>query len=125
WVDRFTWRRIDAGMVVAHGAARWYRDEGFGPPVKMHVLWKGVDLAAFDAARTRAAALRPELGLGAGDLAIGTVGRLAWQKGIDDLLAAVRLVRPVVPGARFFVVGSGRDAEAVAAAAGAPEPDGA
>src|SRR5947207_282648 len=83
-----------------HGAARWYRDEGFGPPAKMHVLWKGVDLAAFDAAQTRAAALRRELGLGAGDLAIGTVGRLAWQKGIDDLLAAVRLVRPVVPGAR-------------------------
>src|SRR5437762_159303 len=121
WVDRFTWRHVDAGIVVAHGAARWYADEGFGPPGKMHVLWKGVDLGAFDAARADAAAVRASLGLAPGVLAVGTVGRLAWQKGIDDLLAAVRLLRPRLPDARFFVVGGGRDADAIAAAARAPE----
>ncbi|HYR96830.1 MAG TPA: glycosyltransferase family 4 protein [Candidatus Binatus sp.] len=125
WVDRFTWRRVDAGIVVAHGAARWYGEEGFGPPAKMHVLWKGVDLSRFDAARVDAASVRAALGLRAGDLAVGTVGRLAWQKGIDDLLAAVRLVRPRLPHARFFVVGGGRDADAVAAAVAAPELGGA
>lgn len=125
WVDRFTWRAVDAGIVVAHGAARWYAEEGFGPAGKMHVLWKGVDLACFDRARSVVAGKRRELGLGADELAVGTVGRLAWQKGIDDLFAAVRLVRPRLPGARFFVVGGGRDADAVAAAAAAPELQGA
>src|SRR2546422_3410691 len=117
WVDRFTWRAVDAGIVVAHGAARWYAAEGFGPPEKMHVLWKGVQLARFARARAEAARKRAELGLGPDELAVGTVGRLAWQKGIDDLLEAVRRVRPGLPRARFFVVGGGRDAEAVAAAA--------
>jgi glycosyltransferase involved in cell wall biosynthesis len=117
WIDRVTWKRADAGIVVAHGAARWYAEAGFGPAAKMRVLWKGVDLALFGAQRGDPAATRAALGLGPGELAIGTVGRLAWQKGIDDLLDAIRLVRPQLPQARFFVVGGGRDAEAVAAAA--------
>jgi glycosyltransferase involved in cell wall biosynthesis len=121
WLDRLTWRHVDAGIVVAHGAARWYADEAHVPLGKMHVLWKGVDLTVFDAARVDAAAVRASLGLGPDVLAVGTVGRLAWQKGIDDLLAAVRLLRPRLPGARFFVIGGGRDADAVAAAARAPE----
>jgi len=125
WIDRFTWRHVDAGMVVAHAAARWYAEEGFGPAAKMHVLWKGVDLESFDAAQADAAAMRAALGLRADELAVGTVGRLAWQKGIDDLLDAVRRVRPRLPGARFFVVGGGRDADAVAAAAAAPDLGGA
>src|SRR5881296_1070209 len=125
WVDRFTWRAVDAGIVVAQGAARWYAAEGFGPPAKMHVLWKGVHVARFDRARAEAARKRAELGLGPDELAVGTVGRLAWQKGIDDLLEAVRRVRPGLPRARFFVAGGGRDAEAVAAAAAAPDLGGA
>src|SRR5207253_2851111 len=83
----------------------------------MHVLWKGVDLARFDRAHAEAARKRAELGLAPDDLAVGTVGRLAWQKGIDDLLEAVRRLRPRLPRARFFVAGGGRDAGAVAAAA--------
>src|SRR5438034_265184 len=107
------------------GAARWYAAEGFGPPEKIHVLWKGVHVARFDRARAEAARKRAELGLAPDELAVGTVGRLAWQKGIDDLLEAVRRVRPRLPRARFFVVGGGRDAEAVAAAAAAPDLGGA
>lgn len=125
WIDRFTWRHVNAGIVVAHGAARWYAERGFGPAAKMHVLWNGVDLGRFEKAESEAGAMRATLGLGPGDLAVGTVGRLAWQKGIDDLLAAVRLVRPRVPHARFFVIGGGRDAAAVAAAVAAPELGGA
>src|SRR5262245_53996804 len=121
WLDRFTWRHVDAGLVVAHGAARWYAEEGFGPPRKMHVLWKGVDLQTFDAARAQATAARAALGLGPDALAVGTFGRLAWQKGLDTFLEAVQLVRPRVPQARFFIVGGGRDAPAIAEAAAAPE----
>jgi glycosyltransferase involved in cell wall biosynthesis len=125
WVDRLTWNQVDAGIVVAHGAAQWYAGEGFGPRGKIHVLWKGIDRARFAAAEGRRAETRAALGLGPDDLAVGTVGRLAWQKGIDDLFAAVRIVHPKLPRARFIVVGGGRDAAAVAEAAAQPELGGA
>lgn len=117
WVDHYTWRRVDAGIVLAHGAARWYADEGFGPLAKLPVLWKGVALDDFVRADARAAAMRAELGLASDELAIGTVGRLAWQKGLDDLFTAVRAARGRLPRARFFVAGGGRDAPLVEAAA--------
>ena len=98
---------------------------GFGPREKIHVLWKGVDESTFERAAARGAATRAALALEPDDLAIGTVGRLAWQKGLDDLLAAARLVRSRVPRARFFVIGGGRDAAQVTAAAAAPGLDGA
>ena len=116
WIDRFTWRHVAAGIVVAHGQKRWYVSAGFGPSRKLYVLWKGVDLVRFDAARSKATAVRTALGLGPHEVAIGTIGRLAWQKGIGDLLDAVPLVRARCPSARFFIVGGGRDAEAVAKA---------
>src|SRR3989454_8607588 len=50
WVDRFTWRAVDAGIVVAPGAARWYVDEGFGPPGEGLVLWEGGELTRLDQA---------------------------------------------------------------------------
>jgi glycosyltransferase involved in cell wall biosynthesis len=117
WLDRYTWRAVDAGIVVAHGAADWYATRGFGPRPKLHVLWKGVELAQFEAAAREAPAQRAALGLRPGELAIGSVGRLAWQKGFEDLLEAARLVRSRLPHARFFIVGGGRDAAAITAAA--------
>ncbi len=125
WVDRFTWQRVDAGIVVARGAADWYRESGFGPREKLHVLWKGLDVAAYRTSNEAARRLRAELGLAPDQLAVTTVGRLAWQKGITDLFAAVRLLRPRLPTARFFVVGGGRDAAQIAAAAAAPDLGGA
>ena len=47
------------------------------------------------------------------------MGRLAWQKGIGDLLDAVPMVRARCPSARFFIAGGGRDAPAVATAVAA------
>src|SRR5262249_30311989 len=119
WVDRFTWRHLAAGIVVAHAQKRWYVSAGFGPAQKLHVLWKGVDLARFDVARSRVPVVRKALGLAPHEVAIGTVGRLAWQNGIGDLLVSLPRVRAHCPSARFFIVGGGRDAEAVAKAAAA------
>jgi glycosyltransferase involved in cell wall biosynthesis len=117
WVDRYTWRRTDAGITLAHGATRWYVEHGFGPAAKLHAMWKGVDLQPFDVGLAVRSATREALGLADDDLAIGTVCRLAWQKGIDQLMEAVRLVRPGLPRARFFVVGDGRERPQIEAAA--------
>jgi len=109
WIDRYTWRRVDAGIAVAHGAVRWYAEHGFGPPAKLHTLWKGVDVAPFDLGIATRRATREALGLADGELAIGTACRLAWQKGIDQLFDAVRLARGRLAGARVFIVGDGRE----------------
>lgn len=119
WVDRYTWRRVDAGIVVAEGAGRWYASHGFGPPEKLHTLWKGVELEPFDLGIAMREATRAALGLEDGEVAVGTVCRLAWQKGLDQLFEAVRLIGDRAPRARFFVVGDGRERPQIEAAAAA------
>ena len=118
WVDRYTWRRLDAGIAVARGAADWYAAQGFGPATKVHTLWKGVDLAPFDRGITLRRVTRDELGIADGEFVVGTACRLAWQKGVDQLLEAIRLVAPRLPQARFLVVGDGRERAEIEAAAG-------
>ena len=120
WIDRFTWRLMDGGIIAAEGAARWYVEHGFGPASKLHVLWKGVDLKRFEHAPGTRDAVRAALGLAPDAVAACMVGRLAWQKGVDDLLAAARGIVERAPAVRLFLVGGGRDTEAVAAAAQAP-----
>jgi glycosyltransferase involved in cell wall biosynthesis len=117
WVDRFTWRRTDAGITVAHGATRWYAEHGFGPTTKLHALWKGVDLAPFDLGIATRGATREALGLADDELAIGTACRMAWQKGVDHLLDAIRLVQGRIGRARFIIVGDGRERPQIEAAA--------
>jgi glycosyltransferase involved in cell wall biosynthesis len=117
WLDRWSWRRIDAGITVAHGATRWYLEHGFGPTEKLHTLWKGVDLAPFDLGIALRAATREALALGDDEIAVGTVGRLAWQKGLDRLFEAIRRLDARLPAARFVVVGGGREAPRIEAEA--------
>jgi len=117
WLDARTWRLVDAGIVVAHGARRWYVDHGFGPPTKLHVAWKGVDLARFVEADGMRDASRHALGVAADELVVGTVGRLVWQKGVDLLCDALARVDGRLPRWRLVVVGGGRDADQIAAAA--------
>ena len=119
WVDRHTWRLVDAGIVLAHAQQRWYVDAGFGPAEKLHVLWKGVDTERFRPGAPERMARRARLGLAPDDVAVGTVGRLAWQKGVDHLFAVVERVRPRAPRARFFILGDGREAAQIREAAGA------
>ena len=120
WIDRFTWRQVDAGIIAAGDAARWYVEHGFGPASKVHVLWKGVDLRRFEHPEGTRAAVRAALGLAPDAIAACMVGRLAWEKGIDVLFDAARTGVERAPAARLFVVGGGRDAEAVVAAARVP-----
>jgi len=120
WIDRFTWRQVDGGIIAAEGAAKWYIDNGFGPASKMHVLWKGVDLRRFEHPDGTREAVRAALGLAPDAVAACMVGRLAWEKGIDVLFDAARTVVERAPAVRLFVIGGGSDAEAVAAAARAP-----
>lgn len=57
--------------------------------------------------RAEIAARRAELGAAAHDFLIGAVGRLAYSKGFDLLIAAFE--RADLPGARLAILGAGRE----------------
>jgi len=63
------------------------------PREKLRLLGNGVDLDRFrpQPAAVRAA-VRAELGLGDGQVVVGAVGRLVWEKGYAELFAAGRLL---------------------------------
>ncbi|GII77362.1 glycosyl transferase family 1 [Sphaerisporangium rufum] len=62
------------------------------------------------ALRGRAAALRERLGIGATDPVLLFVGRIERQKGVYQLLAAMRRIAADVPALRLVIVGAGDEA---------------
>jgi glycosyltransferase involved in cell wall biosynthesis len=65
-----------------------------------------VDPALFDPAR-RSAAVRARWGVGANDVALVSVGRLASEKNLDLAVAAFEALRRERPGDRLVFVGDG------------------
>lgn len=80
----------------------------------------GVDLTLFGAPAPRDAALAAELGLGEGPV-IGFIGSFYDYEGLDDLIAAMPVLRERHPGIRLLLVGGGpMDAALRAQAAASP-----
>jgi glycosyltransferase involved in cell wall biosynthesis len=78
------------------------------PERRVTVLGNGVDLGRFRPDRIdapRRAELRAEWGIAEGDVVVGAVGRLVWEKGYRELFAAARTLRVTDPHLRFVVVG--------------------
>ncbi len=73
---------------------------------RVSVLYPAIDASRFDETFDRAAT-RSELGLGADDLVVVMVGRLAPEKGHDVLFRAAVKVAEKVPAVRFLIVGKG------------------
>jgi len=79
------------------------------PASKVKVVYLGVPMEEFSRERNAAeiATARRDLGIGAGEFAVGSVTRLHDSKGNSYLVeAAARVVRDR-PGTRFYVVGEG------------------
>jgi glycosyltransferase involved in cell wall biosynthesis len=94
--------------IVANSSA--VRDEVVGgegaDERKLRVIRNGVEIPPAVDAATRLA-LRTELGIPPGTLAVGTVANLLPGKGHDLLLEAVRRVASERADAQFFLVGDG------------------
>jgi glycosyltransferase involved in cell wall biosynthesis len=71
---------------------------------KIHLVRNGIDLRPFDNAVPSLRDLTSD-----GDLLVGLVGRLAWEKGIDIFLRAAVQVLAEFPSAKFVVIGEGPD----------------
>ncbi len=95
-VDRFLDRCTSAYTANSRAVADFYRGRGRFPPRKVHVIHNGIDTGRY-------AGISP--GNRREHLVIGSVGRLAKQKGYSTLVQAARLVLNELPSARFVVVG--------------------
>ncbi|NCP13940.1 MAG: glycosyltransferase, exosortase A system-associated [Sphingomonadales bacterium] len=94
------------------------------PESRIHVMRNGVDLELFGDPPPRDTTLAADLGIAEGAPVIGYIGSFYAYEGVDDLIAAMPLLRQSHPDARLLLVGAGpMDASWRAAAAALPEPD--
>ncbi|NTZ43856.1 glycosyltransferase, exosortase A system-associated [Altererythrobacter sp. SALINAS58] len=114
----------DAVFTICHGLRDDLIARGF-PPGKIGISPNGVDLSLFGEPAKRSDGLAQELGLGGvsdDGPVIGFIGSFYDYEGLDDLVAAMPLLREKSPDARLLLVGGGprEDALKVQAAALGP-----
>ncbi len=79
---------------------------------KIEVIHNGVSLKRFDPSKIDSATVRSELGIGAREFVIGTVGKLHKGKGVYELLIAAAGIRGAHPVTLLFV-GDGPEKEGI------------
>ncbi len=95
----------DAVFTICHGLRDDLIARGF-PGDRIGVSPNGVDLSLFGEPATREPALAREIGLGDGPV-IGFIGSFYDYEGLDDLIAALPLLRERIPHAQLLLVGGG------------------
>lgn len=95
----------DAVFTICWGLKDDLVVRGFAPG-KIGLSPNGVDLSLFGEPVARDEALVQELDLGSGPV-IGFIGSFYDYEGLDDLIAAMPLLRAEIPGAQLLLVGGG------------------
>ena len=106
WACRLVNRLADRVTAVA-GAVRDHVHATEGCPLeKIVVIPNGIDAEARH--RGAPAPVPVELpGIGDGDRVVGTIARLVWKRGHEELLQAAALLRQADPAAKLVIVGDG------------------
>lgn len=116
-------QQADAVFTICHGLKDDLVARGI-PAERIAIMPNGVDLELFGEPVSRDENLVRDLGLAHGAPVIGYIGSFYAYEGVDDLIAAMPLLRRSHPGARLLLVGAGpMDAAWRAAAAALPDPD--
>lgn len=116
-------RAADALFTICGGLKADLAARGI-PESRINVMPNGVDLALFGDPPPRDTALAAELGIAPEAPVIGYIGSFYAYEGVDDLIAAMPILRRSHGGAQLLLVGAGpMDAAWRAAAAALPEPD--
>lgn len=111
---RLLYRACACVHTVSEGLQEHLREQGLRARRMVSII-NGVDVARFQPGDR--AAVRAQLGLPAGGLVLGMVGRFCRNKRHDLLLSAFERVRARIPSATLLVVGEGGpDREAIQAA---------
>jgi glycosyltransferase involved in cell wall biosynthesis len=107
--DRLLEPFTDVAIAVSRSTAEFVTRARLVRPDKVKVVYLGAPIREFASVRTPSerAAIRAELGLAGGDVAIGTVTRLHESKGNEYLVDAARIVIAERPQAKFFLFGEG------------------
>jgi glycosyltransferase involved in cell wall biosynthesis len=107
--DRMLERYTDIAIAVSKSTAEFVIKARLVRPEKVKVVYLGAPHDEFSRTRSsdEIAAARRQLGIGAGDFAIGTVTRLHESKGNSYLVEAARMVVDKKPEAKFLLVGEG------------------
>jgi glycosyltransferase involved in cell wall biosynthesis len=95
--------RTACTMVPTEGLKAELQAEGFH---NLRVVARGVDTRLFDPSR-RSTELRRRWGAGPQDMVVAHVGRIAPEKNLDTLIAAVAAMRQTDPGVKLVFVGDG------------------
>jgi PEP-CTERM/exosortase A-associated glycosyltransferase len=103
----------DAVFTICHGLRDDLIERGF-PEGKIGISPNGVDMSLFGEPAARDEALAKQLGLN-GEPVIGFIGSFYDYEGLDDLIAAIPLLRQQVPGAKLLLTGGGPMEEALRA----------
>jgi glycosyltransferase involved in cell wall biosynthesis len=106
-LERLAARLSNLELYQSEEDLAWARKTGVVPSSRSALLGNGTDLSFFDpAASTRPdGELRMELGIPAGNLVVGSVGRFVAEKGVREFLDAARRVRADRPDVSFLMVG--------------------
>ena len=113
----------DALFTICHGLKDDLAARGI-PADRINVMPNGVDLSLFGDPPPRDEPLAAELGIAPGAPVIGYIGSFYAYEGVDDLIAAMPLLRQSHPQARLLLVGAGpMDEIWRTAAARLPEPE--
>ncbi len=98
------YRRCDALVAPSESMAQVLREQGMGDDIG---IWsRGVDRTIFDPSR-RDLAWRRSLGIGDGDVAVGFLGRLVMEKGLDVFSQTVAELARRGVAHKVLVVGEG------------------
>ncbi|MCZ8368837.1 MAG: glycosyltransferase, exosortase A system-associated [Porphyrobacter sp.] len=116
-------KAVDALFTICQGLKTDLVARGI-PSARVNVMPNGVDLSLFGDPPPRDDALASKLGIAPGAPVIGYIGSFYAYEGVDDLIAAMPILRQSHPDARLLLVGAGpMDASWHAAAAALPEPE--
>ena len=103
-LEHFSAKFTDAIIVVSHHDKQKGLKRRIGTEGKYSLVRYGVDRAKFG---LEDRSLRKELGIGDAELVIGMIACFKPQKAIEDFVRLAFLANPVLPQAKFLLVGDG------------------
>lgn len=107
WLHRWLWRRTDRGIAISGAIRQFVIDYAGAPPDRVITIHYGLDPTTVTAPPDARAALRALLGIPGDAPVVGSVCRLAEQKGLIYGLRAFSQVAARFPHAHYVIAGDG------------------